>query len=404
MTLWWARLRLVFWSAVLVSAGAAGCYWAVVYWPWQRTYRVAVDWPDAGRLEPGAPVRRRGVTIGQVAAIEEGSTGAARVWLAVGERHPLARDARISLATSAVGTDYVLVREALRFPPGPALQDGAVVAGAEPEVRDLSSAGQAVQDLEATVASARIVLAAAERLATTTGFDDRVRHALEDSATAAAAAALAARSIANASSRLERLLARHGAALATGVAASASHVATASADLAALTGDIRELVEDPEIQAAVRGVARETRAVTDTVAKGRRTWSKLRLGGRSSLLVNASDGHIESDFFLRGSYEDRIFAYAGWEGGPRGGLTLQAGRRLNGALELRTGTLRGELGAGVDADLGAGVLSLDVYRLPRPVLRATARLPLSSDLGLVLRGDDLTRESRAALVGVEKRF
>ncbi|MBI4869207.1 MAG: hypothetical protein HY816_19885 [Candidatus Wallbacteria bacterium] len=384
---------------VLVVVAIAGSWYAWVYRPWQARYELALMAPDAGEVEPGARVRVNALTVGKVDRIEPGGVGGLKCILAIGESHRIDPRSRVILRGGEVWIWQAPIPQAV-------LPAGSVLSLAPEEPSGLA---RTIRDLQAAAAAAREASQAAARLLTApeiAGALADLRAATSGAAHVTVQAEALTGELRCVAAEVRQIARAYGPTGTMGrdLSATASRIASASADVAAVTGRVRAVAEDPGLHAVLDGVAREARATAEVIARGRRTLSKLRVGGTSTLLLNASDQSIYSDLVIQGRYEDRLFAYAGWEGGPGGGITFQAGRRLNDALKLRTGTLRGEIGAGLDVGVGDGWLSFDAYRLPRPVLRATLRWPIADDVGIVLRGDDLTRGRRAALVGFEKRF
>ena len=114
----------------------------------QPTYKVYVDFDNPGGVQPGAPVRIAGVSVGKIKDIQfrgaaeanpEGKRPAlVRLTIALEKRH---REAVRENATFYVTSQGVLGEQFLAIEPGsrdrPALEDGAVVRGIDPPRLDL---------------------------------------------------------------------------------------------------------------------------------------------------------------------------------------------------------------------------------------------------------------------------
>lgn len=381
--------RALEWVALLASV-AGGAYYAWAYWPVQATYRLGVRLPEPGELQVGAAVRRGGLTIGRVTAIDdEGRVAVA--WLAIGERHPVAAAARIDVAAFLGGSPYLRVRQSSRA--RARAVPGSVLEGAPPA--EASGLSRAVTDAGAALASVRALLAAAERTAASTEAAARLERVLRTAEAAVVAAALASERAARLAGQLELVAgdlrgvvadvgqlvraAGPGGQLGGELAATASRIASAADDVAAVTGRIRSAAEDPRLAALGEQVMVAAGGAAATAERARDWWEHLELGARSSTLYDLRRGRITANgAVLAGDYE------LGWEGGAEGGLTVLANRRFRG-LDFRTGTLGGEPSLGLAT--AGGRLALDLRGLPRPEPRLTLRVPVSGRWSAEMRAE-----------------
>jgi len=231
------------------------------------------------------------------------------------------------------------------------------------------------------------------------------------------------------------------------LSASVANLKATTDKLNAIAGSIQNLTTDPKVQSNLRETVANIRDASEQanflverlnkLAGGRKKPAAVVLGPggatvilpnvpnapnvtpspsqgapyflpRADLLLNTRTRHFRTDLdaVVPLSVAPVSFARAGIYGfGDSNKLILQAGRGLgkSGLLDARAGLYASKLALGGDYGLGRPVtLSFDLYDPNNFHLDARGIIKLAPELGLVVGGEDLTRQG-GGLIGLEYR-